>query len=77
MPMTREQILTHAMTLGAAEREALAEELLQSISDGDRDAIDAAWLAEARSREEAFARGEMSTSPLGDVLARVRSKAPR
>jgi putative addiction module component (TIGR02574 family) len=77
MPMTKEQILTHAMTLGAGEREALAEELLQSIAEGDRAALDAAWLAETRSREEAFARGEMSTSPLEDVLARVRSKAPR
>jgi putative addiction module component (TIGR02574 family) len=75
--MTKEQILSQAMSLGAVEREALAEELLRSIADDDLAALEAAWLAEVRAREEAFAGGEMTTSTVDEVVTRIRSKARR
>ncbi len=75
MPMTKEQILAEAMALDPREREALADELLLSLTDGDHAAIDAAWLAEVRRREEAFVRGETSTSPLDAVMARLQARA--
>lgn len=77
MAMTKEQVRAEAMALDPQDREVLAEELLLSLSETDREQIDAAWLAEARRRERAFARGEMSTSPVDDVIARVQSKARR
>lgn len=77
MPMTREQIFAEAMSLDPRDRQELADDLLVSLSDAEREAIDAAWLAEARRREEAFARGEMSTSPVDEVIARIQTKSRR
>ena len=77
MGMTRDQLRAEAMALDPKDREVLAEALLLSLTEDDRKAIDAAWLAEVRSREEAFARGESSTSPVDEVITRVRSKARR
>jgi hypothetical protein len=73
--MTKEQVLAGGMALDPRERQAVAEQLLLSLGEADQAAIDAAWLEEARRREEAFARGEMSTSPVDDAIARVLSKA--
>ena len=58
-----------AKQLSAADREAVAEELLVSITDEDQATIDAAWAAEAQRRAEAVARGEMKTIP-GDQAMR-------
>lgn len=51
-----------AFELDPSDRESLAEELLLSIGNADRDAIDAAWLAEAHRRDAAFAKGIMHLS---------------
>lgn len=75
--MTRDQIVAEAMALDPVEREALAEELLLSLSEADREAIDAAWLTEVRRRDTAFAKGEISASPVDDAVARVLSRAKR
>lgn len=75
--MTKEQIYEQAMSLRPTEREALAEQLLLSVTDDDQAAIDAAWLAEARRREEAFSRGEMTTSSVDEVIGRVQARAGR
>ena len=77
MAMTRDQTLTEAMALDPREREALAAELLLSLGEDDRAAIDQAWLAEAKRREAEFARGAMPTSPVDDAIERVRARARR
>lgn len=77
MLVTREEILTAAMTLNAADREALAEELLLSLSDTEREVIDAAWAAEADRRAAALDRGEATSRPSDEVVARLRAKAQR
>ena len=77
MAMTKEQLLAEAKALEPRDRERLAEELLLSLAESEHDALDAAWLAEARRREEAFARGAMSSSAVEDVIARVQSRARR
>ena len=61
------------MQLDPVEREALAEELLLSLSDGEREAIDTAWLAEAKRRDEAFKQSGHGAKPLDDVIARLKS----
>jgi hypothetical protein len=73
--MTREQIRSAAMDLDPAEREALAEELLLSLTDTDRDAIDAAWLGEARRRDAAFASGATTARPVDHVIDRLKRRA--
>ena len=75
MSLTREQLLTEALSLDPTEREALAEELLLSLDEPDREAIDAAWLAESRSRDAAFRRGEIQGVPVDDAIARILAKA--
>ena len=77
MPMTKDQILAEAMVLPPADRQALADDLLSSMSEADRDALDAAWLTEARERDAAFARGESDASPVEEALSRILSRDQR
>jgi putative addiction module component (TIGR02574 family) len=72
--MTREQIRSAALELNPADREALAEELLLSIGDTDRESIDAAWLAEAHRRDEAYAKGMTTARPVDQVIARLQRR---
>ena len=74
MSLTRQQLLTEALSLDPTEREALAEELLLSLDEPEREAIDAAWLAETRSRDAAFRRGESTASTVDEVIARILSR---
>lgn len=72
--MTREQIRSAAFELDPTDREALAEELLLSIGDADRNSIDAAWLAEAHERDRAFRDGATTARPVDEVLARFQPR---
>ena len=75
MPLTKEQIKTAALELGAAEREALAEELLLSVTESEREEVDAAWLIEVKRRDAAYRRGEVGAKPVQDVIARLTGRA--
>ena len=76
MPMTRNQILAEALALAPADREAVAQELLLSLSDAECDAIEQAWLTEAHRRDAAFARGQMGSVPVDEAIARVLARKP-
>jgi hypothetical protein len=73
--LTKEQIKAAAMELEPMEREALAEELLLSLSEGEREKIDAAWLGEAHQRDAAFAAGKIGAKPVDEVIQRLAGKA--
>ena len=75
MTLTRDQIKTAALQLAPAEREALAEELLLSLGDADRAAVDAAWLAEAHRRDADFRAGRTGAKPADQVIDRLLRKA--
>jgi putative addiction module component (TIGR02574 family) len=75
MTLTKEQIKTAALQLAPAEREALAEELLLSIGETDRQAIDSAWLAEAHRRDADFRAGRTGAKPADQVIDRLLGKA--
>ena len=68
---TKEQIKLAAMSLGPGERQALVEELLLSIDDTDRAEVEAAWLTEARRRDEVFVKGTMGAKPVDEVRPRM------
>jgi len=72
--MTKEQILTEAMSLDAADREALAEQLLPNIDHAEAEAIDTAWLQEVRSRDAMLAAGTMKSSSVDEVVNRILSR---
>jgi hypothetical protein len=69
--MTREQIKNAALELDPADREILAEEILLSISNHERSAVDEAWLTEIRRRDAAKPNGK----PIEEVIERLRNKA--
>jgi putative addiction module component (TIGR02574 family) len=73
MPMTKEQIFTEAMALDPKEREALAERLLLTLN-GDRAAIEAAWVEECKLRVEAVDRGELPVVPGEQVMRQLRDR---
>ena len=75
MTLTRDEIKSAAMRLAPAEREALAEELLLSLGDADREAVDAAWLAESRRRDADYRAGKTSAAPVQQVIDRLQAKA--
>lgn len=74
MSSHRQQILAQAMTLDPTERAVLAEELWLSLEQADREAIDAAWLAEARRRDALYAKGETSALPVDQAIERTVSR---
>jgi hypothetical protein len=51
MPLTKDQIKEAALQLNPGDRETLAEDLLLSITEQERSAMDAAWLAEVHRRD--------------------------
>ena len=75
MTLTREQIRAAALELDPNDREALAEELLLSIGVEEREAIDQAWLEEARRRDAALLAGKGHSKPVDEVLGRLQRKA--
>ena len=75
MVLSRRQIKDAALRLEPGERGALAEELLLSIQETDREKVDAAWLAESRRRDAAYRAGKVTARPVGEVIARLRDKA--
>lgn len=77
MTLTREQIKTAALQLDPADREALAEELLLSLGDAHREAIDAAWLGEVRRRDTDYLGGRTGAKPAEQVVTRLLGNARR
>ncbi len=77
MSMSKDQIKDAAMQLNAVEREALAEELLLSLSDNQREEIDAAWIQEVKRRDQAFLSGETSAKPVDEVISRIKGSSGR
>jgi putative addiction module component (TIGR02574 family) len=75
MTLTKEQIMSAALQLPPAEREALADELLLSIGETDRQSIEAAWVAEARRRDADFQAGNTGAKPAEQVISRLLGKA--
>jgi putative addiction module component (TIGR02574 family) len=70
--MTTEQIEQVLMQLPPGERARLAERLIASL-DADAE-VEAAWIAEARRRDEEMRSGTVEGIPLKDALDSVRSR---
>jgi putative addiction module component len=72
MALTKQQIKAAALELDPIEREALAEELLMSISNADSRSIDAAWLEEVKRRDASFIQTRGAAKAVDDVVSRLR-----
>jgi putative addiction module component (TIGR02574 family) len=78
--VTREasEILDAALALPRAARAELAAILADSVGDGaSPEQIQAAWLAEAKRRLEAYERGELEAVDYEDMMRRLQAKDRR
>ncbi|MBK9214021.1 MAG: addiction module protein [Chloracidobacterium sp.] len=73
---TLESIEHAARGLAVHERAQLAHSLLKGLdeSDADEPAIESLWATEAEDRLDAYQNGEIVSSPLDEVIDRVRSR---
>ncbi|OIO68394.1 MAG: hypothetical protein AUJ57_10245 [Zetaproteobacteria bacterium CG1_02_53_45] len=68
-----ENILKDALSLEAASRIELVDELLASLDQPDK-VLDAFWAEEAESRIDAYDRGEITSLSVHEVMARYKAK---
>ena len=68
-----QQVLREALNLLPIDRAELVEQILASFEFPARKDIDAAWGREAESRIDAYERGEIGSSPAGEVFREVIS----
>ncbi len=69
-----QQIFSDALTLPPVERATLANNLMRSLTPASQVKIDKLWAKEAEDRIDAFERGEIKSSPIADVFARINNK---
>ncbi len=70
MDTTMDVLQAAALSLPDAERARLAARLLASL-DQDPE-VEAEWMAEVRSRLDAYRRGEIAAEPADVVMSRAR-----
>jgi len=70
--MTIEQIEREILKLPLPERARLAKRLIASLDEDPE--IEAAWIKEARRRDEELVSGAVEGIPLEDALTTVRSR---
>jgi putative addiction module component (TIGR02574 family) len=60
------------LKLPAAERARLAERLIASLDEDS--AVEAAWIAEVRRRDEEIRSGAVKAIPVEDALSSIRTR---
>ena len=70
--MTSQNIFDQALTLSAAERAALVEQLLVSLDEPDKE-IDGLLADEVERRINAYDKGKMRSTPAEQVFAKLES----
>ena len=61
-------------SISPVERAELIEELIRSFDRDQRMDIDAKWVVEAESRNDAYSRGEITASSMEDVFRRINQR---
>ena len=74
MPMTKEQILTEAMSLDPRERDEVADALWQCVVPGE---FTSGQIAEVRRRIAALDSGEAYSIPGEQVMTELRARFQR
>jgi putative addiction module component (TIGR02574 family) len=73
MPTVLERIEHDALRLPEAERAFLADRLLNSLSGGTSNDLDAAWLAEVERRYDGYKMGKRQPVPASQVFAEANN----
>jgi putative addiction module component (TIGR02574 family) len=77
MTQLAEAVFHAALTLPPENRAELAEKLLKSLEDPEREAIDQAWAEEAERRLEVFLEGNQKAIPGEEVLKKLPCRLSR
>ena len=67
--ISKESVTDAALALPDADRAALAQTLIDSLSDSEKKSIDDAWIDECKTRLAAFRNGEIGSVDAIDVFA--------
>jgi len=70
-----EQILREVLGLPPIDRAELVEQILASFEFPAREDIDLAWAQEAEDRVDGYERGDIGSSPAGEVFKDVNRQA--
>jgi putative addiction module component (TIGR02574 family) len=70
--MTTDQMEHELLKLPATERARLAERLIASLDEDS--AVEAAWIAEVRRRDEEIRSGVVKAIPVEDALSSIRTR---
>jgi putative addiction module component (TIGR02574 family) len=70
-----QQVLREALGLPPTDRAELVEQILASFEFPARQDIDATWAREVEDRLDAFARGEIGSSPASEVFREIDQQA--
>lgn len=73
MDTTVEQLISQAMTLPGELRARLAELLVESLEADDFNAIEKAWIHEAKRRRDEVRAGKVEPIPGDEALLDVRN----
>ncbi len=73
MPRNLQELEAEALVLPVEARGHLAARLLESLEHSDAE-IQEHWVREAERRAEEIASGGARAEPVGEVLARIRTK---
>lgn len=79
MNTTLESIESAAKLLSISERATLVHNLLRDLEEpeGDEKYIESLWVSEAEDRLDAYLNGGIKSSPVSEVVTRVRSRIGR
>jgi putative addiction module component (TIGR02574 family) len=75
MTKAHTEVLSAALALPPAVRAELAEELLNSLQDGEQLAIDAAWADEAERRIDQLESGTEHLLRGDEIVAKLRNRS--
>jgi hypothetical protein len=74
MTKHEEAVVKAAREMSREAKAQLAHALIADLDRDDQKAVDDAWAIELRRRIEAMDRGEGSSKPSDEVVARLRAK---
>lgn len=72
--MTVDELMREALRLAAAERAAMAHELLNSLENLSEAEIEQLWIEEALRRSAEIDAGTVETIPADEAIARARAR---
>jgi len=72
--VTVDELMREALRLDAAERAAMAHELLNSLESLSEAEIERLWLDEAERRRTEIESGSVETFPADEAIAQARAR---